>query len=67
MNLFTRKRNKNDQAAVFLSMNRKQKRYEALVCDPACKELQWFGFVSNATEQAVFSVDNVKLHAVKHQ
>ncbi|NCO32354.1 MAG: hypothetical protein GW893_00595 [Armatimonadetes bacterium] len=43
------------------------KRYEALVCDPACKELQWFGFVSNATEQAVFSVDNVKLHAVKHQ
>lgn len=31
MNLFTRKRNKNEQALVFLTMNKKQKRYETLV------------------------------------
>lgn len=31
MNLFTRKRNKNTESSVFLDMNRKQKRYEALV------------------------------------
>lgn len=31
MNLFTRKRNKSAESTVFLDMNRKQKRYEALV------------------------------------
>lgn len=31
MNLFTRKRNKSVESTVFLDMNRKQKRYEALV------------------------------------
>jgi len=36
-------------------------KFEKLPCDPKCKELQWLGFVSNATEKAVFFVDNVKL------
>lgn len=36
-------------------------KFEKLPCDPKCKELQWLGFVSNATEKVVFFVDNVKL------
>jgi hypothetical protein len=38
-------------------------RLEKLPCDPKCKELQWLGFISNATDQAVFYLDNLKLRA----
>jgi len=40
-------------------------RFDNLPCDPTCRELQWLGFVSNATDRAVFYLDNVKLHPVK--
>lgn len=40
-------------------------RFEKLPCDPKCKELQWLGFVSNATTDVVFYLDNVKLETVK--
>ena len=36
-------------------------KFEKLPCDPKCKELQWLGFVSNATDKVVFYLDNVKL------
>ena len=35
--------------------------FQKLPCDPKCKELQWMGFISNATDTAVFYLDNVKL------
>jgi len=41
------------------------KRFDKLPCDPKCKELQWLGFISNATDHAVFYLDNLKLHTVK--
>ena len=34
-----------------------------LPCDPKFRELQWLGFVSSATEKAVFYVDNVGIGA----
>lgn len=37
--------------------------FKGLTCDPKCKELQWLGFVSNATETATFYLDNEKLTA----
>lgn len=36
-------------------------KFEKLPCDPKCKELQWLGFVSNATDKVIFYLDNVKL------
>ena len=36
-------------------------KFEKLPCDPKCKELQWLGFVSNATTDVVFYLDNVRL------
>jgi len=35
--------------------------FEKLPCDPKCRELQWLGFISNATDAAVFYLDNLKL------
>lgn len=37
------------------------KRVESLPCNPKCKSLEWIGFISNATDHAVFYLDNVKL------
>ncbi|MBI3922301.1 MAG: right-handed parallel beta-helix repeat-containing protein, partial [Armatimonadetes bacterium] len=37
------------------------KRIENLPCNPKCIHLDWLGFISNATEHAVFYLDNVKL------
>ena len=36
-----------------------------LPCDPKWKQLQWMGFISNATETAVFYLDNLKLDVAK--
>jgi len=36
-------------------------RFEKLPCDPKCRELEWLGFVSVATNRSVFYVDNLKL------
>jgi hypothetical protein len=41
------------------------KRFEKLPCDPACRQLEWLGFVSNATDYAVFYLDNMKLRLKK--
>jgi hypothetical protein len=38
--------------------------FAKLPCDPKFKQLQWFGLISNATEKAVFYVDNLALQAV---
>ena len=37
-------------------------RFENLPCDPQCRQLEWLGFVSTATDRAVFYLDNLKLH-----
>jgi len=39
----------------------KPQTFEDLPCDPRFRELQWLGFISNATEKTVFYVDNVKI------
>ncbi len=36
-------------------------RFENLPCDPQCRLLEWLGFVSVATDRAVFYLDNLKL------
>lgn len=35
--------------------------FAKLPCDPRCRELQWMGFISNATDTAVCYLDNLKL------
>ena len=40
-------------------------RLAKLACTPQFKKLQWLGFISNATDTAVFYIDNVKLERVK--
>ena len=37
------------------------RRFEKLSCNPELKRLDWLGFVSNATEKAIFYLDNVRL------
>ncbi len=36
-------------------------RFEKLPCDPQCRQLEWLGFVSVATDRAAFYLDNLKL------
>jgi len=40
---------------------KKQKKYTGLACDPEFKELRWFGFSSEATDKAVFYLDDLRL------
>jgi dienelactone hydrolase len=40
---------------------KKQKKYAGLACDPEFKELRWFGFASEATDKAVFYLDDLRL------
>lgn len=37
------------------------RRFKGLPCNPDMKRLDWLGFVSNATDHAVFYLDNVRL------
>jgi hypothetical protein len=41
------------------------RRFERLPCNPKWKQLMWMGFISNATETAVFYLDNLKLNVTK--
>ncbi len=40
-------------------------RFADLPCDPSLRRLEWLGFVSNATEQTVFYLDNVQMRLLK--
>lgn len=42
-------------------------RFKNLPCSSDFKELQWFGFVANGTESAVFYLDNIHLNLRKKQ
>jgi hypothetical protein len=39
--------------------------FSGMPCDPKWKALEWMGFISNATDTAVFYLDNVKLETRK--
>ena len=41
------------------------RRFDKLPCDPKWKQFTWMGFVSNATDTAVFYLDNLKLTTAK--